>query len=312
MYYSKMRPMNDTDNTRSDLAPVLVMAYNRPKHLKRLLLSLSSNVESKESKIFISIDGPKTERDVSLVNECRNVAAQDYGFLNTIIWTSEKNRGLANSVINSVNKVLKTFNSIVVLEDDLLVSNYFLNYMNAGLNEYAGNSRVAAIHGYQYPLGYIGTGCVFKRGTDCWGWGTWRNQWETSNFDARYLLNELQTNRLKKKFDLGGFTSNFKLLNLQLENKIDSWAIRWHASMFLQEKFTLYPPESLVLNLGLDGSGTHEGNNNVFETKLSSNSNWNFPKDIKEDRKFLQRLMLFYLRLKVKRLLNGFRILKRF
>lgn len=44
-----------------------------------------------------------------------------------------------------------------------------------------------------------------------------------------------------------------------IEGKNSSWAIRWYASAFLNDKYTLYPGKSLVKNIGLDNSGTHSG-----------------------------------------------------
>ena len=305
-----MKPMGHNQKNYSRLAPILILAYNRPEHLKRLLDSLGLNTESKASKIYIAIDGAKNEADKLLVNECHEVASQAHGFHRTIIWTSKVNLGLANSVINSVNKVLKTSDSIIVLEDDLVVSPSFLNYMNSGLTYYASNSKVAAIHGYQYPLGYIGSKCTFRRGTDCWGWGTWRNRWEAANLNSSELIYDLKARKMTRKFNLDGFTDNLKLLKLQNANKIDSWAIRWHASMFLQEKFTLYPPESLVLNLGLDGSGTHEGKYNFFRTKISHKSDWTFPADVEEDRRFIRKLIFFYIGLRIKKILIKLKFLK--
>ena len=58
------------------------------------------------------------------------------------------------------------------------------------------------------------------------------------------------------------------LLDNALE-KNDSWAIRWHASMFLENKLTLYPGTSFAKNIGNDGSGTHSESSNSFDTSLS-------------------------------------------
>ena len=45
----------------------------------------------------------------------------------------------------------------------------------------------------------------------------------------------------------------------QIAGKNNSWAIRWYASAFLANKLTLYPGQSLVSNIGGDGSGTNHG-----------------------------------------------------
>ena len=40
-----------------------------------------------------------------------------------------------------------------------------------------------------------------------------------------------------------------------INNKNDSWAIRWYASCFLKNMYTLYPVSSFVKNIGIDKSG---------------------------------------------------------
>jgi hypothetical protein len=62
---------------------------------------------------------------------------------------------------------------------------------------------------------------------------------------------------LVSEFNLDGAYPYFEMLIRQSKNEIDSWAIRWHASMYLLNKMTLYPHVSLVRNTGQDGSGTH-------------------------------------------------------
>ncbi len=49
------------------------------------------------------------------------------------------------------------------------------------------------------------------------------------------------------------------MLRDQIDNKNNSWAIRWHVSLFLKNKFCLQPTRSLVKNIGFDGSGEHCG-----------------------------------------------------
>jgi hypothetical protein len=100
---------------------------------------------------------------------------------------------------------------------------------------------------------------------------------------------------LANAFDSSITGNNLNLLRNQAEGKVDSWAIRWHASMYLENKYTLFPPESLVLNNGLDGSGTHEGESSVFDTRLSENSNWSFP-DAVVASSTLQRKIATYFR----------------
>jgi hypothetical protein len=47
------------------------------------------------------------------------------------------------------------------------------------------------------------------------------------------------------------------MLEAQLEGKVDSWAILWNLSVFMNDGLVLYPGKSLVENKGFDGSGIH-------------------------------------------------------
>lgn len=62
---------------------------------------------------------------------------------------------------------------------------------------------------------------------------------------------------LRKRFNLNGAYDYFSMLEYQLAGKVDSWAIRWYLSTFLLSGLTLYPRQSLILNVGFDGTGTH-------------------------------------------------------
>ena len=160
---------------------------------------------------------------------------------------------------------------MIVLEDDLVTSTHFLQYMNDGLNIYSNDERVASIHGYVYPIDGLPE-TFFMRGADCWGWATWKDRWAMFEPDGVKLLGELTRQNLTKRFDLNGSYGFTQMLVDQITGKNNSWAVRWHASIFLQNKYTLYPGKSLVMNIGNDGSGTHCGESNLFSSELLTTS----------------------------------------
>ena len=49
---------------------------------------------------------------------------------------------------------------------------------------------------------------------------------------------------LSNEFSLEKRAGFYNMLKDTSKGKIDSWAIRWHASMYLQNKLTLYPKVS--------------------------------------------------------------------
>ena len=243
-----------------DHAPVVLFAYRRPDHLKRALASLSANPAAKATSLTIYCDGSKSAADAQLVEQTRAVAhsahvAQGFKKINVIERTG--NLGLAKSVIFGVTAALETCESVIVMEDDLVVSTNFLDYMNEALELYEGCEEVISIHGYMYAVPTTLPQTVFLKGADCWGWATWRRGWELFEPDSKKLLKELDQAPDRAQFDFDGAFPYRKMLLDQAKGTIDSWAIRWYASAFLSNKLTLYPGRSLVENIGQEGSGTH-------------------------------------------------------
>jgi hypothetical protein len=277
-------------------APVVVFAFNRPTHLKNLLASLSANRYAEATSVVVYLDGPRNDFDRDLQLEILDLLKGQFIFksLSTVI--SAKNKGLAKSIRFGVTQMLIDNPKVIVLEDDLLLSPSFLEFMNRGLEIYESRKEVASIHGFQYPIKSEFREPVFFRGADCWGWATWRDRWELVSFDSHKLLNKIRSSDLIDEFNLSGNMDFYGMLQKQAVGGVDSWAICWHASMFLQEKLTLFPPASLVQNNGNDGSGVHSGVNNFFETELVNSSEWEFPTVIEESVDFLNLLGDFYQR----------------
>ena len=200
----------------------------------------------------IFVDGPRNTEDVPKVVACVRVAERPWPFASITTTVREHNLGLAQSIIRGVSTMLATHERVIVVEDDLVTSPYFLQYMNDGLETYADEPKVAGIHGWCFPHHIENPPeTFFLRGADCWGWCTWRRAWHHFEPDSRKLLLRLKTTNLTSMFDLDGCYGNTRLLKMQVAGKIDSWAIRWHASTFLENMFTLYPGQSLVKNIGM-------------------------------------------------------------
>lgn len=251
------------------LAPVVLFVYKRPQHTSRVLEALSANRLAAQSDLVVYSDGPKTEAarpGVEAVRECIRGAR---GFKSVSLTERAQNVGLAGSIIAGVSEMVERHGRVIVLEDDLVTSPYFLDYMNDGLELYVTDERVASIHGYMYPVRGALPETFFLRGADCWGWATWKRGWRLFEPDAGKLAAEIEARGLEEAFDMEGAFRFNRMLRLQAEGKLDSWAIRWHASAFLRDKFTLYPGKSFVRNIGTDGSGTHGDDTSHFDGEIA-------------------------------------------
>lgn len=252
------------------VAPIVLFVYNRPEHTRKVLESLRANYLASESDLIIYSDGPKDERAAGKVQEVRAVIAAVSGFKSVSVVERPANMGLAKSIIDGVTAVVNKYGSIIVMEDDHVTSPYFLTYMNRGLEVYKDDPAVISIHGYMYPVDKALPETFFLKGADCWGWATWKRGWELFEPDGSLLLQELKNRSLLDAFDFDGSYPYSKMLKAQIEGKNNSWAIRWYAAAFLKGKYTLYPGQSLVQNIGLDDSGTHSKAADTHEIALAN------------------------------------------
>jgi hypothetical protein len=255
---------------KNTFAPIALFVYKRPNHLKLTIEALIKNYLIEESELFIFSDGPKSDKDEIQVNEVRKFIKELKGFKKIFLIERETNFGLSKSIISGVTELVDRYGKIIVLEDDLVTSPFFLKYMNDALTYYNNIDEVISIHGYMYPLNAILPETFFLRGADCWGWGTWKRAWNLFEPDGKKLLRELEEQNLLSKFDWEGALTNVRMLKNFIKGKNDSWAIRWHASAFLNNKLTLYPGKSLINNIGADGLGTNVRKTNIYNTTLTS------------------------------------------
>lgn len=249
--------MNNT--YKSTLAPVVLFVYNRPDHLSHTVQALSDNLLADKTELIIISDGPRSTDDVNQVNAVREYIQTIRGFKSVRIVTRDSNLGLADNIIDGVTKVAEEFGKVIVLEDDLLTSPWFLKYMNDGLNKYMDSDRVISIHGYVYPVRQKLPETFFLKGADCWGWATWKEKWDLFEPDGKKLLKEIENRNLTGSFDFDNSYPYTEMLRDQINGKVASWAIRWYATAFLNNMLTLYPGVTLVNHIGGDGSGTNSG-----------------------------------------------------
>jgi len=287
-----------------NFAPIILFTYKRLDTLKKTILSLKKNKEAKKSELIIFSDGYKNDQDKKETLKVRRYIKKIYGFKKIKIYLRKKNLGLANNIVRGLEQVFKKNKLAIILEDDLVVSPSFLNYMNYYLRIYRNNKNVASVHGYCYPLKSQSENYFFLKGADCWGWATWKRAWAHYENDASKLLNKLSKRKIQKEFNYNYSYPYFQMLE-QTQKINNSWAIKWYASTFLKNMYTLYPTISFVRNIGHDGTGTNSSKTNkFFIRKLNKTKKFKkikIQEDLKMRKKFEQFFKTIY---KKKPLLN--------
>ena len=236
-------------------APIVLFTFNRPDHTRETLESLTLNPEFVASPLIIYCDSARNEAEVSQVEATRQLV-RDWPHPNKTLIERDRNWGLANSIIDGVTQQCDAHGKVIVIEDDMVVSEHFLNYMNTALLKYQDDDRVISIHGYSYPIDDLPE-VFFIKGTNCWGWATWKRGWDLFEADGKKLYAELLKINLMHRFNINGAYPYRRMLLDQINGRNDSWAIRWYASALIKDKLTLHPGCSLVSNIGLDGSGSN-------------------------------------------------------
>jgi len=257
-----------------NLAPIALFTYNRPWHTQQTVEALQKNKLASESELFIYSDDAKNDDARVSVDEVRKYIDNITGFKKITVIKRDKNWGLANSIIDGVTKIVNEYGRIIVLEDDLVTSPYFLKFMNEGLTMYENEDKVASIHGYIYPIDNL-PNTFFIKGADCWGWATWKRAWDVFEPNGQKILDELKSRGLEKGADFNNSYGLTQMLKDQIKGKNNSWAVRWYMSAFLKDMLTLYPGKSYVQNIGDDDSGTHCGVSDIFRVELSTSNNIN-------------------------------------
>ena len=249
---------------KNNLAPIVVFAYRR-LDIKNLLDSLLKNNLSKDSVLIIFSDGSKNKDDLNDVNLVRQYLTTIKGFKSIEVVESDINKGLANSVIDGVTKIINRYGRIIVLEDDLIVSNNFLSYINEALCFYRSNEKIWSVTGYGPNLPDLDTyeqDVYLSVRASSWSWATWKDRWNKIDWEIKDFDDLKNDAKLKKKFNSGG-NDLYKMLELQMLGKIDSWAIRWTYNQFKYGMYTIYPKKSQISNNGFsDGVGIHNNTKN--------------------------------------------------
>jgi len=245
-------------------APIVLFVYNRLIHARQTVEALQKNALAKESDLIIYSDAPKDSSAVGAVCEVRNYVKTIAGFRSISIVERDRNWGLANSVIDGVTTVVNQYERIIVLEDDLVTSPNFLEYMNAALHHYESDLKAFSITAYNFPEqtmliphDYLwDTYAAFR--CCSWGWATWSNRWQQVDWDMAYYATFMRDRTAQELFNRGG-PDLTQMLKWQHERRIDSWAIRFGYAHYANQMHCIYPVKTLVANIGLDHSGTHCG-----------------------------------------------------
>lgn len=282
----------------NNYAPIVIFGFNRLNALKNTVSSLLQNNEAKCSDLFVFVDGPREKifGEKEKVEAVRVYVKTITGFQSLHYTFSEKNKGLANSIIGGVSEVINQYGRAIVLEDDLVLMPNFLNFMNQGLDMYESNWKVMSVCGHsckvKTPKAYPFDTYFFTRSSS-WGWGTWKDRWNSVDWNLTDWQSVLAN---RKEFKKSQGSDVFKMLHDCKLGRNNSWAIRFCYAQFVQGRLSIIPNKSLVDNEGFGGDGTNCKRYSRFKFELNKSKEhlaFKFP-DVVELNHSLYKQALWY------------------
>jgi acetyltransferase-like isoleucine patch superfamily enzyme len=251
-------------------APTVIFAFDRPENLSNVLEGLKDCKNSKDSPLYVFCDGPKNSSSLEQkkrITEVRRLVNSISWHSNTNVIYRDVNFGLAKSIISGINEVLERHDKVIILEDDIVPSSGFLEYCNEALELYKDDHRVMQIAGsvYDGDFSLIEENTFFARCLQCHGWATWKRAWQFFNDDALDHLTYFDSNSNRRsQFDLNSNAYFLKQLRQNVSGEINTWAVKWYASILRNDGLILFPKASLITNIGFD-------DNLATNTKRASN-----------------------------------------
>jgi len=245
------------------LAPIILFVYNRPDLTVEVIKSIKKNRLSKKSNLWIFSDGiNKNEKDDYLKVSCvRAIINNLQGFKNIKIIERNNNIGTYKNITSGIDRVFKTEKKAIIIEDDVLVSEFFLEYMNKSLDQYKRDSKIGSICSNIWGLQSLNNkkklpSTFLLHHSDCWGWATWKKSWKLYSHDSRKLIKEIKHRGLEKKFNLDNVYNYTSLLEQNIKRK-RSWAVNWYASLFINNKLNLFSSLIISKNIGFGENSTN-------------------------------------------------------
>ena len=277
-------------------SPILITTFNRPDLLSKLIDSIKLNEEHKSSDLYIFSDNWKYHRDKENVQKVRNYIDKVEGFKSINIIKRKTNFTMAINVIDAIAHVFNKHKSLIFLEEDLVVSSSFLEYMNKALLFYSNNSKVMHVSGYKYPFEVKNKtkNYYFSRLPNTWGYGIWRHKIDKFHRDHNYFIDKMS----KKDIYELDFHNNSYFWKQLLQNKKGinhTFAIFWYLIIFLNNGLCLYPIESLVLNKGVDGRGSNiKDKTTQYDVNLSNKLIFQFENKVNEDMEVFSQMKKYF------------------
>ena len=240
--------------------PVLIIAFNRPDHLSVLLDRLR---EVGAENIYVSIDGPRGERDADAVARCQALVREIDWTPNVTHVFREQNLGCGRGVTAAVTWFFDHVERGIILEDDVIPVPSFFPFCTELLDRYENDERVFAVSGCNPvpPEGLSNPDAShrFAQVTHVWGWATWRRAWSQFSLSLDGWYRQLS---IPRWWNATGRTipgmlywaANFEAVR---RRDVDTWDWPMNFTSMKSGQLTATSNVNLVSNIGFGEGATH-------------------------------------------------------
>jgi hypothetical protein len=273
-------------------APVVITTYTRINHLQSTINALLKNDLAGETPVFVFSDAA-CSGDEEKVEAVRAYLATVRGFSLFHVVAREHNMGSVSNGVSAVNEVAEKFGVAISMEDDIVTAPGFLRYMNSALEKYRFDCKVFSISGYCPPIPIPTTypyDAFFLRRFNGWGVGEWKDRRDSVCHITPEEFHKFAANRkLSRSFTRAGGKDMLIMLEHVANGRLDAaYDVKCMYTQFIKDQYTVYPTQSLIQNIGFDGSGIHCGKTDRFNVPLSNKTTFRLPEDVFLDERIVK------------------------
>jgi len=274
------------------MTPVLIVTYDRLEHLKKTITSLQHNIYAEQTDLFVASDFQRSDSEASKVAAVRSYLKSIDGFKSITVFAREKNFGVVDNSKLALQCIFDKFDRFIIMNDDLVTAPGYLKFTNEAFERYGDNERVFSITGYCPPIHIPSTyryDAFFLGRMSAWGCGMTKDRYDSVREITREEFDEFEANKkLSRAFVEAGGEDLLVMLKDVAYGSLEAWDVRCMYTQFMKNQYTVYPAQSLILNIGFDGSGMHCGKSDRFNVALSDKTAFSFPERVVVDQRIVK------------------------
>lgn len=279
------------------MVPIFIFTYVRIDHLKKTITSLRSNILAEQTDLYIASDFQKSDSEADKVTAVRNYLRSIDGFKSVTLFERENNIGAAANCFSALEVIFSRHDRIILMEDDIVAAPGFLKFINEAFEKYGNNERVFSITGYCPPIQIPSTyryDAFFLGRMSAWGCGMTKDRYNSVREITREEFDEFAANKkLSRAFVEAGGKDLLVMLRDVAYGSHEAWDVRCMYTQFMNDQYTVYPTQSLILNIGFDGTGMHCGKTDRFNVALSDKTTFRFPDQLIVDPRIVKANLTF-------------------